>query len=553
VAKGGRAADLQKAMAAFRGGRLDEADRIYRDVLGKDPRSFEAAYALGSLCLRRGRVAEGERILGQAAAIDPSSAAAHHDRALALRALGRSAEALVCYDRAIALAPEHPAFYSNRAVALVDLGRLEEAVASFDAAITRDPRDAAARYLRGNALLRAGRIEAALSDFDAAIALNPGLAEAHNNRGNALREGNRLSEALSSYDRAAALAPNNPVFAYNRGFALHDCGRLDDAMAAYNRAVALRPDFAEARKARGSLKLLLGRMPEGFADFEWRLRSDEQRLDPRLRAIRYWTGEDVDGKSILVYGDGAFGDLVQFARYLPLLAARGASVSLLLPPQFRRVLSGEALNARIVSELPVADLRCELLSLPALFKTDIASIPPVVDAITQDADRAATWAATLDRDRFNVGICWQGNPERNIDKGRSIPLREFAPLAALANVDLVSLQKRHGLDQLVDLPAVRQLGADFDEGADAFLDTAAAMRSLDLIVTSDTAVAHLAATLGRPTWLALRHVPEWRWLLERGDSPWYPSVRLFRQPRLDSWKPVFEEIAAVLAPLSARR
>lgn len=558
MAKGGAAAELRKAMLAYRGGRLEEADLAYRAILRKIPRQFDAAYALGSLCLQRGMIAEGERFLGLASDIDPKSAAAHHDRGLALRALGRPADAVARYDKAIALAPERAAPHCNRAAALIDLGRVDEAIASFDAAIARDAHDAGTHYLRGNALLRAGRAAEALAGFDAAIAFRPGMAEAFNNRGNVLREMNRLDDALASYGKAAALAPNNPVFVYNRGFALHDAGRFEDASAAYNRAVALKPDLVEARKARGSLKLLQGRMAEGGADFEWRLRSDEQRLadehgvDPRLRSVRAWSGEDPQGKSIVVYGDGAFGDLVQFSRYLPLLARKGAQVSVLVPPQFRKILSGDALQARVITdiaEIGRADLRCEFLSLPYLFKTEVSAVPPAVDLVAPEVARGEKWSAALDRGCFNVGICWQGNPDRNIDKGRSIPLIEFAPLSRLPNVRLISLQKKHGLDQLDRLPAdmtVRQLGPEFDAGPDAFLDTAAMMRSLDLVVSSDTAVAHLAGALGCRTWVALRYVPEWRWLLDRSDSPWYPSMRLFRQKRPDAWAPVFEEIAAAL-------
>jgi hypothetical protein len=300
-------------------------------------------------------------------------------------------------------------------------------------------------------------------------------------------------------------------------------------------------------------------MTEGFADFEHRLKSEEGVLDPRLRAIPYWTGESLGGKSILVHSDGAFGDLVQFCRYLPLLVSQGARVALSAPARFHRILATDSLGVRSVSAADElgADYRCELMSLPYLFKTELATIPPCIDHLARDPERNERWRKALPAG-FKVGICWQGNPARNIDRGRSIPLSAFYPLSQVPGVHLVSLQKQHGLEQLHMLPSgmqVEMLGPAFDEGPDAFLDAAAVMMNLDVIVTSDTAVAHLAAALGRPTWIALRQVPEWRWLLGRGDSPWYPTVRLFRQNqnRPDHWGPVFEQIAAALQEMVASR
>jgi tetratricopeptide (TPR) repeat protein len=544
-----RPPELAKAVQFVRDGRLDDAERSYRSVLRAEPRSFEAARGLGMISARRGALADAERHFALASQIDPGAAQAHLDRALVLLALKRPDEALVCCDRALVLAPQDAAAHRTRAKALFALRRDDEALAI-------PAGDAETYYLRGNALLRQCKASEALESFEQAVQLAPSMAAAFNNRGNALRELNRLDEALHSYAKAVALEPNNAVLCYNHALALQDCGRFDEAMAAYNRAIGLKTDFAEARKARASLKFLLGRMSDGFADFEWRRRIADRTLDPRIARIRYWSGEGLSGKSIVVYGDGAFGDLVQFSRYLPLLAAMGAEVLLLAPPQFHKVLCEAALKVRPIGDIGEAggpDFRCEFLSLPHLVGT---GIPPVVDPVLHDARRIEKWAAVLGRDRRNVGICWQGNPERDIDKGRSIPLAAFHPLAQVPGVNLVSLQRKHGLDQLAQLPGemkVRELGPDFDAGDDAFVDTAAVMQSLDLVVTSDTAIAHVAASMGRPTWIALRAVPEWRWQLGRSDSPWYPSVRLFRQTQADDWAPVFDEIAAALRALAPGR
>jgi tetratricopeptide (TPR) repeat protein len=510
-------AEIERALALHRSGRLREAEQVYRSILRAAPQHFAAAHGLGVLCMQRGMPEQGESWLALATRVNPGSAGAHHDRGLALRSLGRLEEALASFDTAIALRPDFPA----------------------------------AHYHRGNLLLRMMKPERALASFDAAIALKPDHFAAFNDRGNALRELNRLQEALADYDRAVALQPGQAVTHCNRGFALQDLGRFEEALASYNRAIALDPGFYQARQSRGTLELLQGRMKEGFADFEYRLKSEEGALAPRLRAIPYWTGEGLSGKSILVYSDGAFGDLVQFCRYLPLLVSAGANVTLSAPARFHRILATDSLGVRCVSaaeDVGAADYRCELMSLPYLLKTELATIPPCIDHLARDPERTERWRKALPAG-LKIGICWQGNPARNIDRGRSIPLPAFYPLSQVPGVRLVSLQKHHGLEQLHMLPAgmqVETLRPTFDEGPDAFVDTAAIMADLDVVVTSDTAVAHLAAALGRPTWIALRQVPEWRWLLNRDDSPWYPAARLFRQTLPDDWGSVFEEIAAAL-------
>ncbi|HWA01899.1 MAG TPA: tetratricopeptide repeat protein [Rhizomicrobium sp.] len=543
------------AAALHRSGRLREAEAAYMDVLRQSGDHFGAAHGLGMIFLQTGRPELAARSLGLALRIEADNAAAHHDYGLALQALAQHAQALECFERSLAIAPDNAGAHFNRGRALAALGRAGEALAAVDAAIARAPADAMFLYERANILLRLGRAAEAVEGYGAAIALRPDYFEAFLNRANALRELDRLADALCDYERAASLRPNEPLAAYNRALALQDAGRFDEAMAGYRRAVALAPAFGEARKARGTLKLLLGRYREGFEDFEARLTSSDAALDPALRRLRYWDGRDPAGKTIAVYGDGAFGDLIQFSRYLPLLAARGAKVLLMVPRRFHRVLSPEALCASLAGDAgdPAgADFRCELMSLPHVFGTAPGGIPPAVDVIRRDGARTARWRAHLGPDGFKVGICWQGNPARNIDRGRSIPLAQFAPLARIDGVRLISLQKAHGLEQLGALPGgmkVETLGDAFDAGDDAFVDTAAVVDCLDLVVTSDTALAHLCATMGRPAWVALRRVPEWRWGVDRADSPWYPSVRLFRQREEGGWPDVFADIARAIGDL----
>jgi len=536
------------------GGRLDEAELAYRAILQSHHNNFGAAYQLGLLSLQRGRVAESEGFFLLATQCNPESASSHHNRALVLRALSRHEEALASCKRAVELEPGNAAILFDHGRMLVDLLRDEEAIQSFDNSIAIDPSPARIHFARGNALLRLKRPGEALLSFDKAIAQRPGFPEAHNNRANALRELNRLEDALPGYRIAAQLRQNDPVTLHNFALALHDSGQFEQALKTYNRAVGLAPNFSEARKARATLRLLLGEFEKGFAEFEARLLLPEAAPPLALRPIRYWSGENLEGKSIAIYGDAAFGDLLQFSRFIPQLIERRARVILLVPRQFNKVVEAMQLGVSIRSDLDgTADYRCELMSLPFLFQARAETIPPQ-SRIAPDQPRIAKWKARLSPDRLNVGICWQGNPERNIDKGRSIALAEFEPLARIPGVRLFSLQKKHGLEQLEVLPdemVVETFGPDFDEGPDSFVDTAAVMASLDLIVTSDTSVAHLAAAIGRPTWIALRYAPEWRWLLGRQDSPWYPTVRLFRQQQPGRWGAVFDDLARALSKETA--
>ncbi len=535
------------------------AEKAYLAVLQLDPRQFEAMHGLGVLYMQSGSIERSEKQLHSALQLDPDNVAANHDHGVALRSLGRFADAVASFDKSIAKAPGNALAHFNRATALLRSERTDEAIAGFGRAISLEPGFAIAYCQRGNALLQVGRAQDALDDFDQAVALNPSFAEAIHNRANTLRALDRTEEAVPAYRKVTALRPDHADAYYNLGLALQDLGRFDEASASYNRAIFVQPGFHEAIKARGTLELLLGRMQQGFSDFEHRLRPEDLSAHPALSTIPAWSGQGLEGKSIVVYSDGSMGDLVQFCRYLPRLVAATADVALLAPARFHKILAMESIGARSLSSLASRDkfdFRCELMSLPFLFKTDIETVPGVITHLMQDASLVAQWRARLPRDTFNVGICWQGNPARDIDLGRSMPLSQFRPLTQIPDVRIFSLQKGHGVEQLQMLPEsmrVESFGPEFDGGCDAFMDTAAVMTGLDLIVTSDTAVAHLAAALGRPTWVALKYIPEWRWLLNRADSPWYPTARLFRQSAPGQWAPVFTGIANALSEILGGR
>jgi hypothetical protein len=298
--------------------------------------------------------------------------------------------------------------------------------------------------------------------------------------------------------------------------------------------------------------LLRGDFTNGFRDYEWRWKSSEHSGEPPKCRAAQWQGEDLAGRSIMVYCEQGLGDLIQFSRYLPMLKQRGADITYYCPPSMIRLMRPVTHGINVVPTFrvdAVFDFQCALLSLPYRFNTDLSSVPAPASYLRAEDELAARWKQRLGDGGFRIGIAWQGNPAGKVDVGRSIPLAQFVPLARLPGVRLISLQMRHGLDQLAQLPSdvkVETLGADFDGGPDAFVDTAAVMANLDLVITSDTSVAHLAGALGRPTWLPLKALPDWRWMLEREDCPWYPTMRLWRQQTSGDWDSVFARIEAEL-------
>ncbi len=470
---------------------------------------------------RQGRLEEAVGAYERAIAAEPGLAEAHYNLGIAHRALGHMQDAASCWRRAIELKPDLVPAHNNLGSALLELGQVDAAIAAHRRALAVDPRSLAALVNLGNALRQAGRPDEAADTYRAALAQKPDEAMAHG----------------------------------NLGLALQDLGALDEAEAEYRRALALRPDYADAHRNLGMLLLLLGRFAEGWAEYRWRWRT---RWHPRRRfPFPAWDGGDVAGKRILLHAEQGLGDTIMFSRLAAVLAARGARVTLEAQPALVRLLAGLAGIERILplsAAPPALDLEVPLLDLPGLLGLDAGNVPAAMPYLRAEPERVARWRAIVDSrpglevgPSFKIGIVWQGNPNSIADLGRSPPLGAFAPLAALPGVRLIALQKGAGRGQLSALPGVEDLGADFDAGPDAFLDTAAAMQSLDLVISADTAAAHLAGALGRPCWIVLKSVPDWRWMLDRDGTPWYPTLRLFRQARRGDWDELFRRVAAVLA------
>jgi tetratricopeptide (TPR) repeat protein len=549
----GAPGELNDAIKLHEEGRLAEAETIYQRILETQPDHFASLHLLGAVELQRCRYADAIRRIDAAISCNPNVAEAHNNRGTALRELKRFDEALTSHDQAIALKPDYAEAFNNRGNVLLEMKCLEEALAGYDKAIALKPGYAEALNNRGNTLLELARLDDALASFDAAIAFNPGYANAFNNRGNVLVELGRFDEALESYDKAIAHNPDHAGAFFNRASVLRELGRLDDAAASYDRAVALRSDYADALYGRAMLDLLRGRYREGLPNFEWRWKLQHIPQPPGIDAPA-WQGEDLNGRHIVVYYELHLGDVIQFARYVPLLSERGATVTFVVPVNLVRLLRRLVTPAvTVVGSIDPGtrfDFKCALMSLPLLFGTEVSAVPSRISYLSAEADLVARWKDEIGSHGFKIGVSWQGRPQRTVDR-RRFALADLAPLARVSGVRLISLQKNDGVDQLQAVPAGCSIEtlSDFDSGPDAFIDTAAVMKTLDLVITSDTSIAHVAGALGRRTWVALKYVPEWRWLLDRDDTPWYPTLRLFRQQTIGDWASVFATMERELRAL----
>jgi Tfp pilus assembly protein PilF len=456
--------------------------------------------------------------------MDAETAEAHLCRGLSLKAARRPEEALGAFERAIEIQPDYVPGHVNRAAMLRELGRPSEALAS----------------------------------CERALGLQPAFAPAHCNRGLALNDLDRPLEALQSYDRAIALDPAFAAAYGNRGKVLQALDRPEEALISYQRVISLQPGSAQAHVNAAHAHLMLGQFVRGWALYEWR-RKTADPMGSRAFAKPLWSGSpDLDGRRLLLHFEQGLGDTMQFCRYARLARTRGAIVTLMVQQNLQRLIRTIGADIEVRTDEPSSgafDFHCPLLSLPLAFGTRLDRVPADIPYLSSEPDRVSQWRERIGGSGFKIGISWQGNKLSHADRGRSFSPRMFERLATLPGVRLISLQVGPGKERLRETPPgmrIEDLGDDFDGGADAFVDSAAVMQCLDLIVTSDTAVAHLAGALARPTWVALQQVPDWRWLRNRADTPWYPTLRLFRQGQRGRWDEVFESMHSELASLRSR-
>ena len=471
------------------------------------------------------------------------------DSGLAHHQAGRLQEAEHAYRQVLQVDPKNPDALHLLGVIASQVGKNEIAVDLIDKALAINPNFAEALSNRGNALQELKRYEDALASYDKALSIKPEIAEVLSNRGNVLKTLKRYDDALASYDKAISIRPDYAEALYNRGLALHELNRLDEAVASYDRAIAVKPDYADANWHKSLALLSSGDFRRGWRLYEWRWERLETKKYRRNFPQPLWLGkESLAGKTILLHSEQGFGDTIQYSRYARLVAGLGARVTMELPIQLMDLfkdLTGVSEWVAKGSPLPAFDYHCPLLSLPLAFDTDLATIPSFRRYLDVDAEHLAKWRARLgEQTRQRIGLVWSGSAEHKNDNDRSMALADLLPYLP-PQYQYVSLQKEVR-DEDKPVLAARSDILHFGDELKDFTDTAALCEQMHLIISVDTSVAHLAGALGKPVWILLAFRPDSRWLMERTDSPWYPSARLFRKEKIGAWDGVLERVKTEL-------
>ena len=582
AAPGHRDAQANRASVLRDLGRLDEACASLRRAIDADPTRADLLSNLGSLLLQLGRPDEAREAYRSASALRPDHAPTRFGLGNALADLGSLDDALASHDRAVALDPDYAQAWLNRGNLLRRQARLEEGRESYERALRAKPDYLEAWLNLGNVLGELQRHDEALAAYDRAIALRPDFARAHFDRANRLLALSRLEEALESFGQAIAAEGDGFVDALlNQGWVLTRLGRHEEALRSYERAIAAHPELDRAQLARGNALsrlgrdedaaeaydqangrgdnksdvlfnkgitlLRLGRFDEGWPLYEWRLQAHAGSGNHPELSGDVWLGEvPVHGKRLLVHSEQGLGDAIQFCRYLPMLEWLGAEVVFRTPDPLIGLLSTLSGQGKLVSKrgpLPAFDHQCRMMSLPLVFGTRMGTIPARVPYLHADPARSEAWRERLGpRRRFRVGLVWSGSAVHKNDANRSLALEALRELLDVP-VEWHSLQKEYrDRDTLTAAPMIQRHEARMKD----FTDTAALVSQMDLVISVDTSVAHLAGAMGKPVWILLPFAPDWRWLLEREDSPWYPTARLFRQSRPGDWLEVLARVSGAL-------
>ena len=580
---------FEQGLALHQAGQLEAARALYQRVLQAAPDHFDALHLLGVILVQVGEATAGAPLIERAVSLNPSMAAVRSNLGWALAEAGRLDDAIVAYDRALELDPGYVAGHYHRANALRDRGALAEALAGYDRTLGLQPSFVEAWVNRGAVLERLRRSDEAAASFAKAAALRPDMVEAHANLAKVLNDLKRPDEALASAERAIALAPASAAARNHRALALYDLRRLDEALAAADhaialdpdypeahnsraitlfdlrqldeavascdRALAIRPDFAAAHLNRATSLLSLGDLGRGFEEYRWRWQVNG--FQPAIARLRpAWEGQDLSGRSILVYGEQGFGDHLQFSRFVADIARKAALTALVTEPAllalFQRSFPGVRVSTG-VSDEAAFDFQVALMDLPSAFGTTLATIPATIPYLAADPADVARWTERIaSHGGLKVGLVWAGDTHAGraagaaVDRRRSLSLARLAPLATIAGVSFISLQKGEPASQAATPPDGMRL-LDLTADLRDFSDTAALIANLDLVIAVDTAVAHLAGALGKPVWILSRYEGDWRWLNGREDSPWYPTARLFHQRAAGAWDEVVERVASALA------
>jgi len=514
---------FQQAVELHSQGKFDEGGELFAAILEQHPGHFPSLHRLAAIRRHQGKLEESLALLKQAIGCNPNSADVHNSMGNTLNALGRPQEAMDQYRCALALRPDFPEAHLNLGNSLRELGRFEEAGAA----------------------------------YMTAIALRPQYAEAHNRLGLVHSRMNRPLEAIACYSAALSLDPKMTIAYSNLGSALTDLNRHEEALPMFRRAREIEPEAAEPAWNEALARLALGDYERAWPDYETRWRAAELQILTRDFSQPVWDGQtDIAGKTILIHAEQGLGDTVMCARYVPMVIERGARVIVEVQKPLKRLMSaipGVAQTVAYGETLPDFDTRVSFGSLPRAFETTIDTIPKQIPYLTAPAESPALEALSASDDaRPRVGICWAGNPAFPTDHNRSIPLPVFSELLRTPGIRFVSLQQnlKPGDDQI--LAEFGNIDLDSDRKGSGLHDTAALMSKLDLVITVDTVIGHLAGALGRPFWVLLAFYAYWPWMRYRTDSLWYPTARLFRQAEIANWTGVIERVSSALKDTGRR-
>jgi len=544
---------FEKASKKYDEGNLSRSEDILLEIVRDQPDNTDAFYFLSELSFRRGDYDSAAQYIRNALQYDPENAEAYCNLGFILREAGRFDDAEQCYLKALQLNPHLPEAHLSLGNVYKEKEQFEDAIRVYQKALQLDP-DAPEVYSNlGIACQKAGRFAEAVVYSLKAVALNPDGANMHYNLGIALQENGQLEEAIQCYQKASQLAPDDAGVYNNLAFALQENRRPYEAIPYYRKAIQLAPDSATAHWNLSLALLLTGNFREGWKEYEWRWGTQYLAASRRNFAQPLWGGEDIEGRTILLHAEQGFGDAIQFIRYAPLVAERGSRAVLECSRELATLLQSVKGIGQVVvrgEELPAFDLHCPLLSLPLAFDTTLETVPAAVPYLAADAESIGKWKAKISQDsaKMKIGFAWAGNPGFKQNRYRNIPLAFFVPLTEIPGVAFYSLQKGEEAEEAKNPPGEMRL---FDHTKDIrdFSDTAALIENLDLIISVDTAIAHLAGALGKPVWTLLPFSPEWRWLLDREDTPWYPTIRLFRQSSFGDWRSVLDRVRQELVKM----
>jgi tetratricopeptide (TPR) repeat protein len=529
--------NLGNALAAA--GQYNEAAQAYRQAISLRPGMPETYNNLGNVLRELDKPDEAIAAYRQAMALRPEYADAHANLGIALQQTGRIDEAIDALNAAVNLRPNHPETLNSLGNTLIERDRLDDAIAMFRRALALQPNHARAQNNLGAALLKQKDYDGAIKCYHLALAIEPCFAEAHANLGLTLQAMGKTDEAIASFRRAIDARPQYADALTYLAASLAVKGLLDEAIALNQQALQMQPEHADGHMSLALFLLSQGRFREGWPEYEWRRRTKTTLINHGAPEEKQWRGEDLRGRRILIYCEQGRGDVIHYARYVPLVAQRGGRVILEAYPELRRLLQtlpGVEQMVELKGAVPSFDLHCQLPSLPYIFDTTLETIPASVPYLHADPKLAEAWRQRVGRagDGLKIGLVWAGNPDHSNNHNRSMHLEDFAPLREIGGVQFFSLQLGDPARQIAAATNPLEI-TDWTGELEDYADTAALVENLDLIISVDTSVAHLAGAMGKQVWVLVSHPADFRWLLDRRDTPWYPTMRLFRQNLTRTW------------------